>query len=347
MEIYINEEQVRAELTGEKNLEEVYNSFQDWVVQQKRYILDMQIDRQEIAHVNLAKIAADTIDRIDFYVGDELDMLLRSISELDSYIDQIGSTLFELEQVDTKSQKDLKEGLKWILQILESFSSITNTKLETLSVLVPGNNKPESVYRILERLERRIDYFSNGHNKDDIEDFLVDLRTFKYFIMRLEMQLRSMGADTKELLAVLEEFEREIPKYKEGLTAINESFQKGKDVVALNKLEGITAKLNVCIAALYAVDYRTYNNGKSEITELSVESVSFHTVAGELTKLLEELSHSLEEGDIVAVGDILEYELTDSLDALQPYITRIHDFCKEHLDTAKQEQEKEKTLVNC
>ncbi len=335
MEIYVNGQKLNAQIGSQENLKEIYDSFFAWTKEQQCYIISMQIDKREC---NLGKQALEAIDssrvkRIDFTVGNEHEMLLSSIVELDSYIDQIGSTLWAKENLTAKEQRDLQEGLHFINQILVSISKLMGSKLESINIAAPGSAHAEAVYPVLKRLKSKAKLFAARQSREDIESFLSDLRGVKSFITSLGMQLRSILAKPEELIFTIDEFAAKIPSIKEDLAAINSNFQKAADSKALSGLEEITVQLNHYISALYAADYQTHhkNSGKGEITELAINSVSFHTKTSELTALLQDLSQALEEGDIVAVGDILEYELSAKLDSLQPYLVEISALCQSRL----------------
>ena len=362
MQIYVNDEKLDATLNGEKNLKEVYGFIDSWLSQSKRYILNTSVDQKEVPLNSLAEIPIDTVKRFDFHVGDEMDMLLSSVRELDLYIDQVGSTLFEREKLKVKEVRDLKEGLKWCREILQSISSMVGLSLNAMQIGLPMKSGQgldpqgkdsgekgkgaENVASLLECLEKRLQTLKEDHSSSDIESFLIDLRVLKSFVIRLEMQLRSMAAEPDELVKVIDDFANYIPNFKEKLVDINASFQKGRDLQALDALEQISANLNLCITALYAVDYRTQKGGESKITELSVDSLSFYEAASELASLLQELSNALEEGDIVAVGDILEYELTEKLDKLQVYLREISKYCRECFKESQKDKEKTACLTS-
>lgn len=330
MQIYVNEQELDAQLTGEQNLAQIYNAVSEWIAGHNRYILSMRVDSQDVALSGLDDIGMESVARVDFYVGDELDMVLTTLGELDRYVDQIGSTLYESEGVAEKDILNLNEGMQWIRQILSSFSSIINLDLGSMSVLVPGSEGSEAIDRILERLDKRIQNFAHQNGREAIEDFLEDLRSFKFFVMKLELQLRTMNARTDELVGLIERFDKEMPELTKGIVSINESFNSGKDFTALETLDRITERLNEYISALFALDYQLRRaqeskpeQGVRSLKDIQIGDVSFHTVATDLTALLKELSGALEENDIVAAGDILEYELTEKLTTLQPYLTEI------------------------
>ena len=336
LKIFVNEQVLEASLNEEKNLEEVYNSFNEWIVEKNHYILSVKIDKNEIPLTKLKEIAIDDVERLDFYIGNELDMLLASVDELDYYLDQVGSTLFEQEELNKKDCENLEEGIKWVHEILLSIASIMKTDLETISILSADASEMKNLHNILKDLEAYLKSFQKKHGREEISLFLEELRLLKLFVMRLVMQLRSMSADINELLEIVLNFSKQIPKLKSDLTTINSNFQRGKDVQALDELENMTAKLNLCISALYALDCRVQEKSKDKAKKLSIhditlDTISFYQIITKLTLLLQNLSEALERGDIVSLGDILEYELSDELDRIQPYLQKICDLCKTYI----------------
>lgn len=326
MQIYVNDQELDAELTGEQTLEEVYHAVSDWIAGNKRYILGLRVDGADASLSALPAVPAATVGRVDFYVGDELDMVLTTVSELDHYVDQVGVTLFERQELSAQDIRNLEDGLRWIRQILNSLSGLVKLDLAQMNVLAPGVRGAESIDRVVDRLEKRAARFAEENGREAIEDFLGDLRSFKFFVMKLFLQLRTMNARLDELADHLSQFERRIPEIVREIVSINEGFNAGKDFTALETLDRITGELNEYVASLYALDFHLRKSHGESIQNIAVGNVSFQSAAAEITNMLRDLSNALEENDIVAAGDILEYELAQKLGDFQPYLAEIRQF---------------------
>ena len=345
MNVFMNDQKLDIKLDGEKNIGEVYKSMSEWVAQAQKYILNTQIDKKELSQKEFKNIKIEDTNRVDFYVGDRIDMLLNCIEELDAYVDQVGSTLFEKESLSKDEMQHIKEGLKWCRDILNSFSSIMKTSLGDLENIIMGQaiekhspNSNNSMF--LEQLEKKLEVFKNEHGRLEIEAFLESLRSLKTFINKLELQIRSIGAEPAELIDILKKFRENTPKLKQELIDINISFQKGNDAEALENLEKVTAKFDFCIMAIYAIDYCSQKEGESKITNLAIDSRNFYDIAQELISILKNVSEALEKGDIVALGDILEYELTEKLEQLDSYLAKIISFTQEYFKETFKENDK-------
>lgn len=118
-------------------------------------------------------------------------------------------------------------------------------------------------------------------------DITVELSTFSGAEIR-----NYMKSLTQELSDYAKDFEQ-IPVY----------MQTGKDVQALKLLGVFSEKLNELYRALLL----------SDVTELpidiQIEGKSIHEYQKEITALLRDIVSSIEEKDIIQVGDLAEYEL--------------------------------------
>lgn len=330
MQIYVNDQQLDASLSDEKYVSQIYEEISRWSEENKKYILDVKVDQKEMSPVQLERLDVDHVERLDFYIGDELEMVLVTVDELDRYIDQVGSTLYEAEEISEKEAKDLEDGMHWIRQIMASLTTILNLDLASMEPsfipVDPENEDHISVELVLVQMEKAIDGFISGERgRNRIEDYLTELRSFKMFIMRMHLHLRAMNAGLEELVELVRDFENQIPDLCKEAVSINESFNTGNDAKALEQMDSFTERLNVFVSALFALDYRRSSDGAGALFDYEVKGVPFRTISAALTELLNDLSDALEQNDIVAAGDILEYEMTDRLNDLLPYLSGIRE----------------------
>lgn len=330
MQIFVNEQELDAEMADEKTVAEVYEAVSRWSADNNKYILNLKVDTEEVSLARLKEVATDAVRRLDFYIGDEMDMVLSTLAETDRYIEQIGSTLFEREALDHNDRANLIEGVHWMMQIMNSVSSILHLELSgVFSPLASEERRPdETVAANMERLTAIAEAFSGEESEvvsGDIEKFLIELRHIKLFVMALIMQLETMSAGREELIEMLEDFETRIPSIAQDLVGINESLNGGRDSEGMQALETATDALNRYIAALFALDHQLIRNEELGLMNTEIDGVPFNVRADSLTAMLKDLSSALEETDITAVGDILEYELSEQLKELRPYLTSIRE----------------------
>ena len=118
-------------------------------------------------------------------------------------------------------------------------------------------------------------------------DITIELSTFS-------------GADIRNYMKGLTQ---ELSKYADDLEQIPVYMQTGKDVQVLNLLEVFSEKLNELYRSLLL----------SDITglpiDIQIEEKSIHEYQKDITALLHDIVSSIEEKDIIQVGDLAEYEL--------------------------------------
>ena len=106
-----------------------------------------------------------------------------------------------------------------------------------------------------------------------------------------------------EIRRYMKELTQELSDYAENFEQIPVYMQTGKDVQALKLLGAFSETLNELYRSLLL----------SDITELpiniQIEGKSVHEYQKEITTLLQDIVSSIEEKDIIQVGDLAEYEL--------------------------------------
>ena len=106
-----------------------------------------------------------------------------------------------------------------------------------------------------------------------------------------------------EIRRYMKELTQELSDYAENFEQIPVYMQTGKDVQALKLLGAFSETLNELYRSLLL----------SDITELpiniQIEGKSVHEYQKEITTLLQDIVSSIDEKDIIQVGDLAEYEL--------------------------------------
>ena len=96
---------------------------------------------------------------------------------------------------------------------------------------------------------------------------------------------------------------QELSEYADAFEQIPVYMQTGKDIQALNLLENFSEKLNELYRSLLLSDVTGLP------IDVQIEGKSLHEYQKEITALLRDIVSSIEEKDIIQVGDLAEYEL--------------------------------------
>ena len=321
MEIFVNDDKLQAEWKSDETLDSIYKTIETWIEKNDRYLLNVEADSKEISFKDLTHLLVEDIKRLDFYIGDEIDMLLTTLKELDTYIDQIGITLIKKEHLIAEDISKLEEGFEWSREVLSYISSVL--KLDIVATYKFSNNKNINLAKILKELQLSIHQFKLEYKKENIDKFLKDLAAFKEIINKIETHILAMGSNVEDLVRIIEKFQIKIPTLKATLININEELNIGHDEIALGDLENLSEELNFYIFAIFALEQKLSSENISILEDMQIGKGSFKAMIFNLSSSLENLAQLLERNDIVAVGDFLEYELSDLFEDFNPYLKKI------------------------
>ncbi|MGE8720903.1 hypothetical protein ACO2KH_06180 [Leptospira terpstrae] len=313
MNIYINEQQLDTKLDGETNLGQVLDEIQKWIESNGKYLRHFTVNGKELNRSDLNTVGVEETERLDLFVGEELDVIEDSLWEVDNYVDKVGSTLVGRDSLTEKEADDLKEGIPWIISMIQTTTKILNLNLTLIQPMGKGKNVEE----ILESLQKGSEVLDSTKA---IETFLEDLRDVKLFLMDLSTRLAVMRMDESELIEIISRFVDDKEKVIKDFMAVNENFQSGKDHLASEILNDAVGRLTGLMSALVSVQTR---HSELDWQSLAIDENKLSDVIGKLNETLSNIASAMEKNDIVYAGDILEYELPELLDALIPFLSLV------------------------
>lgn len=315
MKIYVNEEYIDSKIEKEETVGEVYEEMKKWAESQGKFLLQCLVDGREMERNELNSILIPSTQRLDFYVGENLDVLISGLIELDRYIDTVGNTLIGRDSLTEKEHRDLREGVTWISEVLDSAKNLLKLDYSRITPLPDGN----TVQEIVDKLKTGI---TGLDSITGIESYLENLRDLKLFTMTLINKISILGVDVKTLQGIISTYADNMEVLKKEFIRINENFQSGKDGVASELLDHSIGRLHIMLSSFVSIKGRfpEYN-----LDSIEIAGEAFGDVIEKLNKLLGDVVKSLEINDIVMAGDLLEYELPDVLEKFVPFLKRIKE----------------------
>lgn len=317
MQLIINDEVVDVEFTNERTLFDVYQSVEAEALSHSRYVVDFKVDDHEVSRSFLEKTEIDAVKTFEFWIGDSQAVLLNTARTIDQYLDQVGSTLYHESDLSQDDLTDLKQGFDWVKQFMESAAEMLQFSLTDATVVLPDGTTSNALSEVIQSTVDEITVF----NDDNRELLLQNFRAIKAFTGRLIVRLYADSLTGTDIQKGLSDFETELPALIEKFIKVNESYQSGKDGAGVEILDQAMSELNDFLPFLFAGIERLTEEQRQIQIELSSTEPIDTTIEGislSLVQLLTDLSTALEENDIVAAGDILEYELADQLQHLKP-----------------------------
>ncbi len=315
MKIYINEEILDSRIEKEETVGDIYEEIKRWAEGQGKFLLQCLVDGREMQKDELKTISIDSAVRLDFYVGENLDVLIAGLIELDKYIDTVGNTLLGRDSLTEKENRDLKDGVQWISEVLDSAKSLLKLDYNRITP-IPGGN---TLHKIIENITNDI---SKLDSISSVEDYLENLRDLKLFTMTLINKTSILGVDLKTIKDIIATYADNMEVLKKEFIRINENFQSGKDAVAGELLNHSIGRLHIMLSSFVSIKGRfpEYN-----LDSIEIEGETLGDTIDKLNSLLSEVVKSLEINDIVMAGDLLEYELPDILEKFVPFLRRIKE----------------------
>ena len=318
MIIYVNEEVLETKLEQEKTIGEVYQAINSWVESSGKYLVNCFVDGVEKNFSDLKELEIESVKRLDFYVGEDIDILIASLLELDKYIVNVGNALFGRDSLTQKETQDLKEGLNWIQTVLSSAKNLL--RLDYMRIIPHGSDK-----NMLEIIAKAVDPENKLDSVPLIEDYLENLRDLKLFVMDLINRVTLMNIDTETVKEILTTYGEHMEVLKKEFIRVNENFQSGKDHLATELLSHSTGRLHIMISGLISVASR---GNDVKVEDIKIGEDTLFTVNTLFSEKLSQIEKALADKDIVTAGDILEYELPEILDKFVPFLMEIKNRLK-------------------
>ncbi|TGK08118.1 hypothetical protein EHO58_05825 [Leptospira selangorensis] len=315
MEIFVNEQKLESVIENEKNLGEVFDAVRRWVETNGKFLLSCVVDGEEFTQNTMRDSSISNVSKMEFFVGEELDILISSLHELDSYVDKVGTTLLGRDSLTEKESKELTDGIEWIRSLLESAGKLLKLKYDQIKPMGTGS----TVSDILDALS------SNSSKLDGttaIEEFLEYLRDLKLFVMDLVARASVLDLELPTLREILDTFIKAVPALKESFVKVNESYQAGKDEVATHLLTQSVSQINVLLTSFITLRQKLPG---MDFSKIQIAERTFEEKTNDLNDTLASVALALEEKDIIRAGDIIEYEIPAVLDEFLPFLEKVKE----------------------
>lgn len=315
MEIFVNEQKLESVIENEKNLGEVFDAVRRWVETNGKFLLSCVVDGEEFTQNTMRDSSISNVSKMEFFVGEELDILISSLHELDSYVDKVGTTLLGRDSLTEKESKELGDGIEWIRSLLESAGKLLKLKYDQIKPMGTGS----TVSEILDALS------SNSSKLDGttaIEAFLEYLRDLKLFVMDLVARASVLDLELPTLREILDTFIKAVPALKESFVKVNESYQAGKDEVATHLLTQSVSQINVLLTSFITLRQKLPG---MDFSKIQIAERTFEEKTNDLNDTLASVALALEEKDIIRAGDIIEYEIPAVLDEFLPFLEKVKE----------------------
>lgn len=331
MEILINEEKIEFELETEKNVGEIIKGLESWIAENDNVIESISIDSVTVPFdYNCSEFSRSIslVKELKVITLTQIELAVNTIVSLGEYITRI---LSEYDDSDSLTYYDsILEGMKLIysgivdsLRILNVNSIvIVNRKGITLKDVLLEMNEFILIYE-----KKYIDSEGIKKLKDLLKNMLYFIAiVFKWAVIKNILFFK--GWDKTRTSSFLGEIFQDLSyvcsSSFQKFDSISKDLQIGEDRKALGDLYYITELLDEVISILkitkimYTIDFKSML-----ISDKSIDDLFY-----EITDRLKSVESAFKNGDMITVGDVLEYEIKPLFKQIPELFEKVDNFIK-------------------
>lgn len=323
MKTLINGYEVDMTLENEKTLSEVISSVSEWARQRNLIFTQFEADGEGFSTESFPDRKCDEVDTLNCVIQSKADLILSTLSEGTAYCDKLMSFIDKAERegtFDLAHADSFANGVQWLTDSLRSIMQLLSLDPSQIRYL------DRSVTEYLEALSETAIKVESEHSGEEALSSVLKARSVidvvkgVFRMLLLSDSLKTVIVQSlespDELAKALETVRDSIAEQEESLALASAAFQSGKDAEGAEKLQGFTdfvyRYVRVChqISPVFGIDPAALMIG-----DLSLEGLN-----ASLHAYLEEIVSAMENGDIVTLSDILEYEVKPQMDTIRSFV---------------------------
>ncbi len=331
MEILINEEKIEFELETEKNVGEIIKGLESWIAENDNVIESISIDSVTVPfdyNCSEFRRSISLVKELKVITLPQIELAVNTIVSLGEYITRI---LSEYDDSDSLTYYDsILEGMKLIysgivdsLRILNVNSIvIVNRKGITLKDVLLEMNEFILIYE-----KKYIDSEGIKKLKDLLKNMLYFIAiVFKWAVIKNILFFKDWDKTrTSSFLGdIFQDLSYVCSSSFQKFDSISKDLQIGRDRKALGDLYYITELLDEVISILkitkimYTIDFKSML-----ISDKSIDDLFY-----EITDRLKSVESAFKNGDMITVGDVLEYEIKPLFKQIPELFEKMDNFIK-------------------
>ena len=274
-------------------------------------ITEVRADHQEIISWDSIELDPHRIARLEIQTQSVRDYAVRSLGDLGDYTGETLSVLRNVENICKKEgfgvvRQKLIEGLEYILTVIDTSGKILDLKFDQSRYdMRSGTQMLNELKSFQKRLAAAADFSASRKDLEELEFTLTDWLKF------LEILLRRYG-DKQMDIGTPEDISDQarvhmaaLDKLAADVKLIVEDLYSGKIGKSLDQFQNRILTLQESLSYLE----RLRESGRINYRSIAAEGESMAAKIPQITKVLKELSDSIQIGDTVLMRDLLEYEL--------------------------------------
>lgn len=291
MELKVNGEAIDVTLEHEKSAFDVIYALIHQFEDKNMLVSSVEIDGKFYPFDDpaLKDLQIDSIEHMNVEVSDKESLIISLLVETKNILTKIA---YDMKTNGFSHVKEFNELLTWVSETVKTINQLALFNMVESKLLI------STIHQIVEYIN------SNQKDEKKIDSLAGIISSLIRYIEAMELKITSNFSVTKE------EMVEAIQNGVAILPEIAESFQVGKDKDALDKIHSIISVLELCCIYL-----------KKNIAHFSAEvKDEIDSLYEEINTLLTQVVEAFENGDLVLLGDLLEYELPEKFETYKRLI---------------------------
>lgn len=305
MEILINDRKIQYQLEGEESLGEVLAGLERWIAENRNVIMSLTVDRAPVAPERLDSLGQriSKVGTVEIRTQSCTQLASESLEALQEY----------LQYLDLLLRGDVVENHDAVLEGLDMTVEALDRSLGMLgvnpAVVYAGGPEGESsleqalgeLRRHREELTRR---YITGGDAGELRRILDRLRPMFSRVLGWALLKENLSGGGEPDRAFLGAALKDLYLAAQGRAGvfeeIGEHLQVGRDQQAFQRLASFLEFFHELLILVSRAS-----------AALQPGSEDMRALLGEIRGVLKEVEQAMERGDLVCVGDLLEYELRE------------------------------------
>ncbi len=325
MEILINEQKLDFTLEKEKTVGDLIQGLEKYVQENGNIIVSIYVDDAEVRlDCDSEPCSRDlsSVGKINVHTSSTLECALTTLLTMGDYVTAILNECLDADLI--KNYDSIMEGMKLVREGLLDVLRSLNVK--AVSVMYGDAPFADSLLTLSDFIEEYDRKYIDAEGASRLSNLLKNIIAFipKIFGWAVVKNIHSFAVDEQKVFTYLRPVVEDLHKLctvsSEKFKKIGTNLQLGEDKKAIQDLFTIIELLEDIIAVVTFVKNTSPAGAENILKEEGGVEEVFH----ELSVHLKEVEAAFRDGDMISVGDILEYEARPLFDRIAGAVEKIH-----------------------
>jgi len=325
MEIIVNERKLDFTLEKEENVGEVIRGLEKYVQEHGNIIVSVYVDNEEVrleCDSEPCTLDVNEVKKIEIQTSLPLECALNTLLTMGEYVTAVLNEYLDTDLI--KTYGSIMEGIKLIRE--GALDVLRSLDVKAMSVLYEDASLADTLLALSSFIEEYDRKYIDEEGASRLRVLLINFRAFipKIFQWAMIKNFHTVSLDEPKVLAylhpVIEDLHRLCTVSSGTFGKIGTHLQLGEDKKALEGLFYLTELLEEIVAVFAFVKKADLEGTENVLKKGGGADKVFHKLGAHLT----DVEKAFRDGDMISVGDILEYEALPLFDALVDIVEKIH-----------------------